>query len=97
MAPDPKIHLALACLLQDFRSDPKLAANVQVLDEWNHRRVLTAVLDGKIPAERINVRWYYRQADRQRIAEILGVTPKPRIGRPARRQAASPSNAAVAA
>ena len=97
MPPDPKTHSALAQLLQDFRSDPKLAANLQALDKWNHRRVLTAALDGKIPAVRINGRWYYQHENRPKIAEILGVLPKPRIGRPTRQQTASPSNAAAAA
>jgi hypothetical protein len=85
MAPDPKTHRALACLLQDIRNEPPSGANLQALDDWSHRRVSTAALDAKIPAERINGRWYYLQADRQRIAEILGVLPKARIGRPPRR------------
>lgn len=97
MAPDPKTHRALACLLQDIRNEPPTGANLQALDDWSHRRLSTAVLDAKIPAERINGRWYYRLADQWRITEILGVMPKPRIGRPARRQAASPSNSAAVA
>lgn len=84
MAPDPKTHRALACLLQDIRNEPPAGGNLQALDEWNHRRVSTAALDAKIPADRINGRWYYRMADRARIAEILGVMPKPRMGRPER-------------
>ena len=96
MAPDPKIHRALACLLQDIRNEAPAGANIRALDDWSHRRVSTAALDAKIPAERINGRWYYRQADRQHIAEILGVLPKARIGRPPR-HAAPCNEAAVAA
>ena len=95
MAPDPKTHRALACLLQDIRNEPPAGADLQALDDWSHRRVTTAVLDAKIPAERINGRWYYRQTDRQRIAELLGVLPKAHIGRPTRR--AVPSSGAAAA
>lgn len=84
MAPDPKTHRALACLLQDIRNEPPAGANLQALDAWSHRRVATAVLDAKIPADRINGRWYYRLADRARIADILGLMPKPRIRRPER-------------
>lgn len=97
MTPDPKTHRALACLLPDFRDQPPAGANLQALDEWSHRRVSAAVLDAKIPADRINGRWYYRLADKQRIAEILGVMPKPRIGRPERQKPVPSTQASVAA
>ena len=97
MTPDPQTHLALAQLLPDLRSDPNLSVDRQALEGLNHRRVFSAALDGRIPAERINGRWYVKRDDRQKIAKLLGVMPKPRVGRPARQQATSPSNAAVTA
>jgi hypothetical protein len=98
MKPDPNIYMPLALVLQDLRSNAKLTVNQSALNEWTHRRLSSAVLDGKIPAERINGRWYVKWADLTKIAELLGVTPKPRVGRPPRSQVASaPSNAAIAA
>src|SRR3954447_12118859 len=71
MKPDPDIYMPLALVLQDLRSDAKLAVNQSALDEWTHRRLSSAVLDGKIPAERINARWYVKRADLLKIAELL--------------------------
>ncbi len=98
MQPDPETYLALALVLPDLKGDPGLSVDRQAVEGLTHRCVFGAALDGKIPAERINGRWYVKRADRQKIAELLGVMPKPRVGRPPQRRAASaPSNAATVA
>jgi hypothetical protein len=98
MKPDPDTHLPLALLCQDLRQRAaKSAAPNTVLASLNHRRVSSAALDATIPAERINGRWYVRKADLPRIAELLGVMPKPRVGRPPRMQSGALSTNAAAA
>ena len=98
MRPDPKTYDPLAQLLQDLRNDPELSVDPQAIEDLTHRRVFEAALNGQILAERINGRWYTKRANRQRNAELLGVMPKPRIGRPPRQRAISaPSNATVEA
>ncbi len=98
MRPDPKTYDPLAQLLQDLRNDPELSVDPQALDGLTHRSVFNAALDGRILAVRIDGRWYTKRADRQRNAELLGVMPQPRIGRPPRQRALSvPSNATVEA
>ena len=41
------------------------------LDDARHRHVVEAALDGRIPAQRINARWYYRPQDRAQITTTL--------------------------
>lgn len=41
------------------------------LADARHRHVVEAALDGRIPAQRINARWYYRPEDRALIATTL--------------------------
>jgi hypothetical protein len=93
MKPDPDTHLPLALVCQEVR---RRAARTNLpnnaLEGLNHRRVANAALDAAIPAERINGRWYVKKADLPRIAELLGVMPKPRVGRPPRMNSAAPSN-----
>ncbi len=95
MRPDPETHLALAQLRQELKANPELDVDQDALDDTSHRRMLEGALDGLYPAERINGRWYVKRADLPKIAELLGVMPKPRIGRPPRRAASAPSNATV--
>lgn len=86
--PDPNKHLPLAELLPGMKMLNRESA---ILERLNHRRVFGAVLDGMIPAERINGRWYVNKADLPKIAELLGVMPAAKSGR-SRKDASSPSN-----
>ena len=83
MMPNPDIHMPLAQVCQDVKQRAAmLRRENSTLERLNHRRVFGAVLDGMIPAERINGRWYVRRDDLPKIAELLGVLPAPKIGRP---------------
>ena len=96
---DPSLYLAGAGVIPDFRTATDISVDPDALDQWTHRRFVTAMMDGKVPAERINGRWYIRRVDRQRVAELMGVVAKPRLGRPPQRRAdpASSSHAVSAA
>jgi hypothetical protein len=96
MKPDPDTHMPLALLCRELKQRAVEAnANSAALAGLTHRRVSNAALDATIPAERINGRWYVKKADLPKIAELFGIMPKPRIGRPPRRQ--DPSNMATMA
>ena len=94
---DPEIHRPLSHLLLDLRAATDLVVDADELDGWTARRAHAAVLDGKLPAVMVNGRWYYLHADRKRIAALMGLMPKPRIGRPPLHRTSAPSNTAAAA
>ena len=74
---DPKAYPALALLLPELRGRPGFAVDAEVLGRWTHRDVSTAALNGRIPAKRINGRWYWERANLRKIAELMGVLAKP--------------------
>jgi hypothetical protein len=41
-----------------------------------HRKLWGLIVDGKIPAERENGRWFVRRSDLPAVAQILGLTVK---------------------
>lgn len=43
----------------------------------SHRVILTMALDGELPAERVNGRWYFRPARLPEIAAAFGLTTTP--------------------
>jgi hypothetical protein len=98
MKPDPDTHLPLALVCQEVRlRAARSSLPNNALEGLTHRRVSNAALDAAIPAERINGRWYVKKVDLPRIAELLGVMPKPRVGRPPRMHSAALSTSAAAA
>lgn len=88
MRSDPRTY-PLAEYLQDLRSDPELSVDRQAVAGLTYRQALDAALNGTILAKRIKGRWHVEHENRQRNAELLGVTPRAE-------RASSPSNAAAA-
>ena len=89
----PETHMAAAEVLPMLRRNTSdFSVDQQALDRLTNRIVVTAILDGKLPADRINGRWYVKRADMRQIAELLGALSNTR---PTRR--ALPSNSAVIA
>ena len=97
MRPDPETHLAFAQLLPELKGNPELGVDQRAVADKTHRQAFEAALNGDIPAVRIHGRWYVKRADLPKIAELLGVMPKPRIGRPPRHAPSAPRNATVEA
>jgi hypothetical protein len=89
MSTDPEARVGLTAALFNLRTRPELGADPRALAAWPYRRVVIAAVDGKLPAELVGGRWKVRVADLPKLAQMMGATPRPRMGRPPKAKRAS--------
>lgn len=85
-------RLSLAQLLPELRDRAaEQGGKAVTLEGVSHRAVFNAALDGVIPAQRINGRWYVRRADLPRIAELLEAAVERKASRSRGHRVSSPN------
>jgi hypothetical protein len=69
----------LAVLRHDLHANaPRLGISPESLDGIPpHRGLLTQALDGRLPAVRVNGKWYFRRGKLPEIAQALGLIARP--------------------
>ncbi len=64
----------------------EVGADPAILDDVGYRHGLNAALDGRIPAVRVNSRWFWENADLPVIAAAFGVQAKAAVPPRSRRR-----------
>lgn len=94
--PSPDDAIPLPQLLRELRaSADTLQIERDTLAGLTYDRARSAILDGRLPAEKQGREWIIRRRDLPAVVTVLGLAPRRGPGRP--RKDAAPSNAAVAA